>query len=184
MERRAVALITVLLVTVAAGCGGEPERLDTGGLVPAAWRTGPSDPRPSVIWVFRTEDCLSCEALDYSLRRLQRAHAGTVALVAVHVGAPEHASIAQAFFASRRLALDRMGEISPREFRGRYGDLTLPLLLLARGDTIIWSSASPGQPRLTVEGIDSLFNSRLTDERDLRRQGTRTPRPANLLEAP
>lgn len=163
MESRTLAAlgaVAVLALGISA-CAGEPDRLDEGRLVPTEWRIQASDPRPSVIWVFRTEDCLTCQALDYSLRRLQRTHAGEVSLVAVHVGQPEHAGIPRAFFASRRLKLAATPEVSPREFHRRYGDVALPVLLLSRGDSIVWSSASPGQPRLTVEGIDSLFNSHL-----------------------
>lgn len=126
--------------------------------MPAAWGT---DGRPAVVWVFRTEDCLSCQALDYSLRRLQRTRGADVSLVAVHVGRASDGGIPAAFFASRRLDLAARTDVSPRRFRRAYGDVTLPVLLLVRGDTIAWSSAAPGEPRLTPARIDSLFASRL-----------------------
>jgi hypothetical protein len=171
MERRKRAAIVGLLALAAGACGGEPARLDAGQPVPAEWRAGPADGRPSVIWIFRTEDCLTCQALDYSLRRLQRAHAGEVSLVAVHVGRHKDAGIPQAFFTSRRLKLSTMAEVSPRAFRRRYGDAVLPVLLLAREDSIVWSSVSPRQPRLSLPGIDSVFSTYLTD-----RQGVRSDR--------
>jgi len=167
MERRQAALVGLILA-LAAACGGPPSAsLATGQPVPPEWRPQHSAGRTAVIWVFRTEDCLTCQAFDYSLRRLQRAHAGEVALVAVHVGHRRDAEIPRAFFASRRLELAATAEIPPRRFRRRYGDAPLPALLLARGDTIVWSSASPGQPRLTLAGIDSLFSDQLARDREI-----------------
>lgn len=168
MERRKRAAIVGLLTLAAGACGGESARLDAGQPVPAEWRAGAADGRPSVIWIFRTEDCLTCQALDYSLRRLQRAHAGEVSLVAVHVGRHEDAGIPQAFFTSRRLKLSTMAEVSPRAFRRRYGDAVLPVLLLARGDSIVWSSVNPRQPRLSLPGLDSIFSTYLADRPGVR----------------
>jgi hypothetical protein len=114
-RRRARARAALILALAAAGCAGEPPvPLTAGAAVPAEWRARDAADRPSVIWIFRTEDCLTCQALDYSLRRLQRAHAGEVALVAVHVGHAEHAEIPRAFFANRRLRLDGAAEMTPR----------------------------------------------------------------------
>jgi hypothetical protein len=53
--------------------------------------------------------------------------------------------------------------MTPRRFRRRYGEPVLPMLLLARGGTILWSSAGAGQPRLTVERVDSIFGAHLSD---------------------
>lgn len=157
MERRTPALVALALLAAAA-CGGDPARLEPGEPVPAAWGT---DGRPAIVWVFRTEDCLSCQALDYSLRRLQRTRGADVSLVAVHVGRESDSGIAAAFFASRRLALAARTDVSPRRFRRAYGEVTMPVLLLVRGDTIAWSSAAPGEPRLTPARIDSLLASQL-----------------------
>jgi hypothetical protein len=168
MERRTRAALVGLLALATACGGGDPARLHTGAAVPAEWRAGARDGRPSVIWVFRTEDCLTCQALDYSLRRLQRSHAVDVSLVAVHVGRREHAGIPRAFFASRRLVPAAAVDVSPRAFRRRYGDATLPVLLLARGDSILWSSANPGQRRLSLEGIDSVFSTYLAGRQAIR----------------
>lgn len=163
MERAAVAGLVALIVAAAA-CGGDPPpgsvargALAPGEVLPAAWRTLPGSGTDAVVWVFRTDDCLTCQAMDYSLRRLQRTYGNRVALVAVHVGSEADASIPAAFFASRRLTTTAAMNIAPRDFRRVYGDVTLPVLLLAKGDTIAWSSVAPGEPRLTPARIDSVF---------------------------
>lgn len=162
MERRPLAAVLTLLV--AAACSGEPARLLPGEPLPSDWSADRTSGRAAVVWVFRTKDCLSCQALDYSLRRLQRTYNDRVALVAVHVGRDADAGVPAAFFASRRLHTAVAVDVSPRRFRRRYGDVTLPVLLLARGDTIAWSSAGPGEPRLTMPRIDSIFAAEIGPE--------------------
>lgn len=157
MARRTLAVALGLL----AACGGEPAALTPGAPVPAGWQARGAPGRPAVVWVFRTEDCLSCQSLDYSLRRLQRTRGDRVSLVAVHVGRTADAGIPAAFFASRRVRTSAAIDVTPRRFRRQFGDVTLPALLLVRGDTIVWSSTAPGQPRLTLARIDSLFASTL-----------------------
>lgn len=168
MERPAAGLVVALIAAAAAACGGEaadalpPGALTPGEALPSAWRPLPaSGGTSSVVWIFRTDDCLSCQAMDYSLRRLQAAYGGRVALVAVHVGRGEDASIPAAFFAGKRLETAAAVDVSPRAFRRAFGDVTLPVLLLARGDTVAWSSVAPGEPRLTAARIDSVFATEL-----------------------
>ena len=42
-------------------------------------------------WVFRTDDCLSCQGWSWAFRRIQQNHKGKVKLYAVHVGEDEAA---------------------------------------------------------------------------------------------
>lgn len=159
MERRARAAVLMLLAAIA--CSAPVDALTPGESLPAEWRPAGSGANLSVVWIFRTDDCLSCQAMDYSLRRLQGAYGRRVALVAVHVGREADAGIPAAFFASRRLQTAAAVDVSPRTLRRVYGDVSLPVLLLVRGDTIAWSSVTPGEPRLTPERIDSVFAAAL-----------------------
>lgn len=156
MERRARAAVLIAILAATA-CGQPPAALAPGGMLPDGWHSRAASAQPAVVWIFRTDDCLSCEAMDYSLRRLQRAYGDRVGLIAVHVGREADAGIPAAFFASRRLRTAAAVDVPRRTFRRVYGDVSLPVLLLVRGDTIAWSSAAPGEPRLTPERIDSVF---------------------------
>lgn len=176
MERRKARVLVGAFLAFACGCGRSdpPARLTAGAPVPAEWRVGGAG-AGAVVWVFRTEDCLSCIALDYPLRRLGRSRTD-VALVTVHVGRPEDAEIPRAYLASRRLEPAATVELTPRQFRRRFGDANLPMLLLAHRDTILWSNAEPGQGPITLPGIDSLFDRYLAR--------TDTARPQQTAAAP
>ncbi len=70
MGGRAFAEIALMIL---AGCSDAPPRhisLAEGAMVPAGWLPTAATDGPGVIWIFRTDDCLSCHSFDYSLRRL------------------------------------------------------------------------------------------------------------------
>jgi hypothetical protein len=158
MGARSLAALGALLV--AAACGNAAPRLTlrAGDAVPAAWlpaeRAGSGS---ALVWVFKTQDCLSCEAFDFTLRRLQRTYGRTVPLGTVHVGHAEHANIPRDFFTARRVAVAAETRISPGDFRRDYGEVTLPALLAVRGGRIVWSSAVAGPEPLTEARLDTLL---------------------------
>lgn len=161
MDRRAIAAVALLALAGCSGGSREHVSLANGATVPSEWLPPSAQDGPGVVWVFRTNDCLTCQSLDYSIRRMQRVHR-EVPLTTVHVGKVADAEIPRAFFRNRRLAAASAVDVPPGEFRRTYGDVTFPVLLIRRGDRITWSSAGGSQPRLTEQTIDSLFNAHIT----------------------
>jgi len=154
------AFAALVLLTFCTGCSDGPaeqQSLAQGATVPAEWLPPTRVEGPGIIWIFRTDDCLTCQSIDYSLRRLQRTYRD-VSLSTVHVGRREDAGIPKAFFANRRISVNSGVDLSPRQFRKQYGDVTLPVLLIRDGVKITWSSAGASRPALTRAIIDSLFN--------------------------
>ena len=143
MVARTTAL-TVLALAAAAACArGEAavSTLDVGQAVPREWtEAAPRDQGLSLVWVFRTDDCLTCQAADYPLRQVQARFGDQVPLVAVHVGAEADSTIPNAFMRTRRLRTAERFTVSPRAFRRAHGDAALPTVVLVKGDTIVWTS--------------------------------------------
>lgn len=153
------AFATLALLAFCTGCSdgpGEHQSLARGATVPAEWLPPSRVEGPGIIWVFRTGDCLTCQSLDYSLRRLQRTYQD-VPLSTIHVGRTADAEIPRAFFVDRRVSVESAIDLSPKQFRRMYGDVTLPVLLIREGDQITWSSLGAASPALTRVTIDSLF---------------------------
>ena len=161
MDRRAFAGLALLMLV--GGCSqGEREYapLTRGAALPAEWLSGALPDGPGVVWIFRTDDCLTCESLDYSLRRLQRAHP-EVPLSTVHVGRLEDAGIPRAFLADRRISAAANVDVPPKQFRRMYGEITLPALIIRNGERITWSSIG-SRSGLSRATIDSLFTGQIT----------------------
>lgn len=145
-----------------AACGGPGAELALGAAdtVPAAWLpVSHAHSGAALVWVFRTEDCLTCQGFDFALRRLQRTYGSAVPLAAVHVGHAAHASIPRAFFSRRRVVLSAETRIDPREFSRRYGEVAMPALLAVREGRIVWSSTVADSVPLTEARLDSLLRS-------------------------
>jgi hypothetical protein len=134
--------------------------LARGAELPAEWLPGSASDGPGIVWIFRTDDCLTCESLDYSLRRLQRSHP-EIPLSTVHVGRADDAGIPRAYLADRRVTVAAVINIPPKVFRRAYGEVTLPALVIRKGDEITWSSIG-SRSGLTRATIDSLFNGQIT----------------------
>jgi hypothetical protein len=160
VDRSAPAALTALLAAAAlAGCGGAAPRGEVRlALVPAEWAaSGPTrGDSTAVLWVFRTEDCLSCMAVDYDVRRVQARFGTAVPLIALHVGHPEQAAIPRAYFRARRLRVDRAVTLPPREFSARYPASPLPALYLLQGRRVVWSTAPRPGARAAPVRLDTL----------------------------
>jgi hypothetical protein len=166
MGRGAFAAVTSLAMAavVSGSCGGERTRdLAAGMALPAEWLSAGNDARvpvagAGVVWVFRTADCLSCQSIDYVVRRLTAAHGDSLRVLAIHIGDEAGRSVVDRFITSRRVALDALTTVSPREFSRHFRSTALPALLVVQGDRVEWSSAIPqGVAELTQ--IDSVVRA-------------------------
>jgi hypothetical protein len=83
-----------------------------------------------------------------------------IRLSTVHVGHSVDAGIPRAFLADRRVSVATGIDITPKQFRRMYGDVTLPALLIRNGDRITWSSIG-SRSALTRATIDSLFDGHI-----------------------
>ena len=162
MDRGAPAAVAAaLLAALATGsCDRDtpPGAAREATSVPAAWAmAGPAaGDSTALLWTFRTEDCLSCMAVDYDVRRVQARFGPAVPLIAVHVGRREDSAIPRAYFRTRRLRVDRAVTVSPNEFRRLYPGVALPALALLRGRAIAWSTSSPAGRRAARVQLDTL----------------------------
>ena len=154
MVRRTLA--AVLLLT-AAGCAPDDVvPLRVGTEVPATWRPeGGARPEVYLVWIARTRDCLSCQEIDFDLRRVQARFHGTVPLVALHVGAAEDEGVPRAFLRTRRVEA-QVRTVSPRAFRRLHGDAVVPSLHLVRDGRIAWTSALRPRPGDGPVRLDTL----------------------------
>ena len=158
MDRGAAAVVAAAFLA-AAGCGaGAARPAPPPAFVPAAWAlAGPAaGDTTAILWAFRTEDCLSCMAVDYDVRRVQARFGPAVPLIALHVGSKGESAIPRAYFRTRRVRVDRAVTLPPGEFRARYPGVVLPALYLLQGRRIAWSTASPPGTRVAPIQLDTL----------------------------
>lgn len=157
--------------------------LGTGDAVPEGWLAGPgADLRAgtTVMWVFRSEDCLSCPDVDYPLRRLQARFGAEVPFVAVHVGGRHRDTLAASFFRQRRVAVRRAVTVDPRDFRRAFGDAPLPALYVVHAGEVRWTSAAQGTgPYRTIQ-LDTLVRD-LVATQGGGRQATKHAAGATIL---
>src|ERR1044071_7202310 len=110
MDSRFLAAVTVAALLTLAGCSGGSGRdreLGVGDRVPPGWDPAEYDSAAGIemVWLFRPEDCLNCQNIDYSVRRVQQVFGSNVPLVTVHVGHPEDSRIVAGFFRRRRVRI-------------------------------------------------------------------------------
>ncbi|HEX2209767.1 MAG TPA: hypothetical protein VHG93_18950 [Longimicrobium sp.] len=140
------------------GCTPPGPPLSRGDAVPESWLTGApatADSQVVLVWLFRTADCLTCQSLDYAIRRIQ-AGGDAPPFAAVHVGRTDGESVPRHFFRGRRIRVASLVTVSPGEFRGAAGSTPLPALLVTRGRRVAWTSALP-RGVTTAEQLDSLI---------------------------
>lgn len=80
-----------------------------------------------VTWVFRTEDCLTCQAFPAEIRRALKEHGESIRFAAIQVGAPGDTTVAKAFFERERLN-PRYVQVRSNDYRATFGDLPLPAI--------------------------------------------------------
>lgn len=141
-SRRLTALVACWSSLLSQGCGvssSPPLEIDSGKVFPSALRPEEWSEAPPryLVWVVRTRDCLTCQDLDYALRRAQVTYGSTLPLVVVHLGRPVNESVPRAYLRDRRV-LASFTSVSPRVFSPNDEDGSIPALLLVRNDTIVW----------------------------------------------
>jgi hypothetical protein len=129
-----IAIATIIgsgtYVLSAEVLAGEP--LQAGDPAPALWSQSPRG--VSVAWVFRTEDCLSCNAPSFRLRQIQQAYGSQVAIFATAVGVPS--DLLNSFLARERLKVDVV-HLRKAEYRQVLGRTPLPALYLVKDGDIV-----------------------------------------------
>lgn len=165
MGRGAFAAVASLVLAAMAGasCSDRRPDLAAGMTLPPAWLADGSHAQApaagtGVVWVFRTADCLSCQSIDYVVRRLSAAHGDSLRVLAIHIGDQAGRSVVDRFIAGRRVGLDGLITISPREFSRHFRSTALPALLVVGGDRVEWSSAIP-QGVAELAQIDSVVRA-------------------------
>jgi hypothetical protein len=133
------------------------------------------------VWVFRTDDCLSCQAVDYPVRRVQSKFGAGVPFVAVHVGQTSEREIPRAFFSARRIRVDRLVEISPDQWAAEFPGTVLPSLFVIKNADIYWSSTffgRAGAKKIVLDTlVEAVASGRMApDTFNLRRARTLPPR--------
>ncbi|HEX8391924.1 MAG TPA: hypothetical protein VF665_06130 [Longimicrobium sp.] len=159
MGTRPIALIGGLVLSIAA-CAGTPEAalLKPGSTIPAVWRDSTSaGGGPTLFWVFRTNDCLTCQNLDYQVRRVQRRFGGRLHFVAVHVGSPRDESIPRAYLRERRVRAE-LRTVSSAEMRRVLPDGAIPAIYLADGALIRWHTRLADDPEKVALRLDHALN--------------------------
>lgn len=162
MDARALAAVVILAGSATVAC--EPTdpapraSLVQGDSVPSAWQPLPGGRGgPYVLWLFRTEDCLSCQALDYEFRRVQRRYGAGVPLVAIHVGRDGDAGVARTFLRTRRVNA-RVVTVAPFEYERSPAPSRLPSVHVVNGRRIVWSAEIFNDSLRLAPRLDSVLH--------------------------
>lgn len=133
MDRRYIAVVALSLPLLwGAACSGtdargrEPDRL-MAVLTGNPEADGSPSERIVVTWVFRAEDCLSCQAFPGEIRRVLKDHVGSIRFAAVQVGEPDDTAVTNAFFRREQLNPHYI-QMSPAAYRATFGILPLPAI--------------------------------------------------------
>lgn len=160
MGRGALPALTALLLVCGTGCGEAADEVVVTDTVPAEWiaRPGAFAQSTTLVWLFRTDDCLTCQSFDYAVRRLQAIYGDSVPFVAVHIGDASREQVPRSFFRSRRISVARLITVPPRSFRRSDREGKLPALLVVHGRRVVWTSTLP-QGVATAAQVDSIVRS-------------------------
>jgi len=158
----AVAISLLSLSLLLGGCSSPAERsytLSSGDSIPENWIPGTTREVPGTffVWLFRTEDCLTCQVMDYQMRRVQAQFGEAIPLVAVHVGVEADSTVPQAFFARTRLRVSRQVMITPREYERNFTKAEVPSIYLVHNGRIAWSSSDRSNAQKGTVRLDTLL---------------------------
>jgi hypothetical protein len=87
-------------------------------------------------WVFRAEDCLTCQNFQGELRHILGVHGSQVNFVAVHVGEKADTLLATAFFHRERLD-PVLVNLAANEYRKLFGAMPLPALYVVVNSKLV-----------------------------------------------
>lgn len=85
----------------------------------------PNPNAPQAVWVFRSQDCLSCQSTDFILRKAQRVTAGRLSITAIHVGWEGDSLVARSFLEKARLVANVV-HLSPKSYASYWPGKTPP----------------------------------------------------------
>ncbi len=104
--------------------------LDVGSLTPSVLRGD----KPTVAWVLRTEDCITCRTPAIHLRAVQRHHGGDVRILVVGVdGDPLYF---ESFLRQERIDA-KVVYLDERTYRRAFANAGLPALYVIRNDSVV-----------------------------------------------
>ena len=105
---------------------------------PGDWVQGLPDPDAlQAVWVFRTQDCLSCQSYDYLIRRAQQRSLGRLAVSAIHVGWEADSLIPRSLFDHARIAAEIV-HLPPRDYEELWPGRDPPNLFLVHNGRVVW----------------------------------------------
>lgn len=152
MENRKIGKVAVVggllfgALLVSMGGNKRSEEIRIGTAVPGGWDSlaASLDWRSDVyvVWLFRTEDCLGCQTVDYPLRRLNAELGGSVPILAVQVGSAEDSVLANGFFHEHRVPVNTLLSVDPRSRAGSkisHGWL-IPALYVVEQGRLAWAA--------------------------------------------
>lgn len=152
-------------LTLLIGCSGsspQPPSLFADE-IPREWlaRVSTVDSAPlTAWWVLSTSDCMSCESFEYVLRRLHYAYPERIKVRVVHIENAKHGNIVLGrFLARERLDVPVISVNRREHLRSSAGEWPVPVLIIARNDTVVWYQASDGTSPLSSipATVDSLI---------------------------
>lgn len=156
MDRRHIALGTLwLLLVLLSGCTAvDTEDFGSDALINALSANTDDDfpSRESVIitWVFRAEDCLTCQAFPIEIRKILDKHGAAVRFAAIQVGEAADTAIASAFFRRERLS-PHYRQMERSGYRALFGDLPVPAIFVTINGRL--ALAEFGDNAGTISGI-------------------------------
>lgn len=141
--------IVALLALLAGACGESSDTpLELGSPSPLEWSGSGADGRalrPYIVWMATAEDCFSCQAFDYQVRRLQEEFGEALAFTLVHVGPPNDSTVPLNFLRDRRVRIDHVVSLTHAELRATgKASWYLPGLYAVSAGRVVWA-ASPDE---------------------------------------
>lgn len=147
MARRTTARITLITAMGLAACGSGP-RSDPASLntTRAALQAARSSDL-SFVWLFETEDCLSCQAINVPVRRAEIRLERDIPIFAFHVGHPADSAYIKGFLRKNRLQAV-VTHVVPNDANVLGIGDTPRLLMISRGAVVWADSLASGAVRL------------------------------------
>lgn len=143
-----------------------------------------------VAWIFRAEDCLSCNTPVRPFRQLQARYADRVRFQALAVSdAPDDRALVASFLKRERLLSFETRLLDLGQYRGSFGQQTLPAVVVLAGGRLlgVWDDRATrvaegfGDARTTVdEVLQRVFAREVTDRQaTVRTDPSKTPHPSS-----
>lgn len=142
MATRGVAVTLLVIAAVTACVRDQPVGVNEGD------RFTYAQGGLEFVWLFRTDDCLTCQRFDLTVRRANEALGADIPFVGIHLGDEKDERIARQFFISRRIHAD-VRTMPLSMFSGTQHMDSLPIFLIVKDSIVKWSSIGKGGPGTT-----------------------------------